>query len=121
MLNTEQLTEDVERARRALLGAVGGLSVAQGTFKPSGAEWSVVDVLEHLYLAELSGIAKIWAAVETDDGRRAHSGGLFFEFLVAAQNAMTTATPIATQIPIILPPAQMPGGPLPWASRLVHP
>jgi hypothetical protein len=46
---------------------------------------------------------------------------LFFEFLVAAQNAMTTATPIATQIPIILPPAQMPGGPLPWASRLVHP
>jgi hypothetical protein len=65
MLNSEQLTEDVERARRALLGAVGGLSVAQGTFKPSGAEWSVVDVLEHLYLAELSGIAKIWAAVET--------------------------------------------------------
>jgi hypothetical protein len=57
-----QLVESVEHARDAVIGAVRNLRPDQATFKPSPDEWSIVENIEHLYLAELSGLTKIWAA-----------------------------------------------------------
>ena len=61
----QHLVDAVERSRTALLAMVSALVVIQ---KPSPDEWSVAEILEHLYLAELGGITKIWAAL---DGVRA--------------------------------------------------
>lgn len=60
MLN--ELVESVERARGNVIGAVRDLRPDQATFKPSPDTWSIVENVEHLYLAELSGLTKIWAA-----------------------------------------------------------
>jgi len=58
------LVGDVEAARRRLLDAVGGLTDAQASFRPGEGRWNVLEVVEHLYLAELSGVSKIWAALD---------------------------------------------------------
>ena len=58
MTETDQLIQDVEQSRTALIAAVSSLTEAQGAFKPAEGHWSVAEVLEHLYLAELSGIAR---------------------------------------------------------------
>lgn len=57
-----ELVGAVERARDAVIHAVKGLRPDQATFKPSPDEWSIVENVEHLYLAEISGLTKIWAA-----------------------------------------------------------
>ncbi len=63
MDHAQELIQQVEQARRKFTGAVSALSDRQSTFKPAPDEWSVVEVVEHLYLAEISGVAKIWAAL----------------------------------------------------------
>ena len=55
------LVTSVEEARSAVLKAAAALTDEQGAFKPRDA-WSIAEILEHLYLAELSGVTKIWAA-----------------------------------------------------------
>ena len=62
MTEVEALILLVEDARGQLLYVVDGLSDEQAAFKPAPDQWSIVEVVEHLYLAELSGVAKIWAA-----------------------------------------------------------
>lgn len=57
-----ELVGSVERARNALIDTVANLRPDQATFKPSPDEWSIVENIEHLYLAEISGLTKIWAA-----------------------------------------------------------
>ena len=42
----------VERTRTALLESVADLRDDQGAFKPSAHEWSIAEILEHLFLAE---------------------------------------------------------------------
>jgi hypothetical protein len=64
MREVDDLTAAVERAREKLLGSVAGFSDAQAAFRPGEGQWSVLEVLEHLYLAEMSGVAKIWGALE---------------------------------------------------------
>jgi len=61
----DELVKQVELARAKFVGSVKLLNNAQAGFKPSAGEWSVVEVVEHLYLAELSGVAKIWAALNS--------------------------------------------------------
>jgi hypothetical protein len=61
------LVASVEKARSAVLNAAASLTDEQGAFKPRDA-WSIAEIIEHLYLAELSGVTKIWAAA---DGLRA--------------------------------------------------
>lgn len=59
----QQLVESVEHARDNLLASVATLTETQGAFQPSPDQWSVAQILEHLYLAELGGITKMWAAL----------------------------------------------------------
>jgi hypothetical protein len=56
------LVNSVERARDAVIDAVSNLRPDQATFKAAPDEWSIVENIEHLYLAEISGLTKIWAA-----------------------------------------------------------
>lgn len=56
------LVDSVEKARDRVIQEVRDLRSDQATFKPSPEEWSVVENIEHLYLAEISGLTKIWAA-----------------------------------------------------------
>jgi len=57
-----ELVDSVERARDSVVDAVKDLRPDQATFKPSPDTWSIAENVEHLYLAELSGLTKIWAA-----------------------------------------------------------
>jgi hypothetical protein len=111
------LVNSVERARDALVDAVRTLRPDQAAFKPSPDEWSVIENIEHLYLAELSGLTKIWAAArqvragtEWTEPRPNH--GKSIEDVVAATwKPKETAPGIAT--PHI-------GGPLEaWVSSLL--
>ena len=57
-----ELVDGVERARDSVIDAVKDLRPDQAAFKPSPDSWSIVENVEHLYLAEVSGVTKIWAA-----------------------------------------------------------
>jgi len=58
------LFSEVEAARARVLAAVDGLTHAQSSWKPAPDEWSIVENLEHLVLAEHSGVEKIYRALE---------------------------------------------------------
>ena len=59
-----QLVDSVERARDSIVNAVKDLRPDQATFKSSPDAWSITENVEHLYLAEVSGVTKIWAAAD---------------------------------------------------------
>lgn len=98
-----RLAEAVETARDALLATVASLSDAQASWKPAPDVWSVTENVEHLFLAELSGTTKIWAAREETHAGRGWIGelpnaGLPIEAIVAAtwrahEQAPAIATP----------------------------
>ena len=68
--NPISLVASVERARASVMEAASSLTDAQGAYQPDG-EWSVAEVVQHLYLAEVSGVSKIWTACENfRSGRR---------------------------------------------------
>ena len=102
MAEVNMLIQSVEQSRAALLRSVAGLSEAQATFKPGERQWSIVEVLEHLYLAELSGVAKIWAALESlRAGRgwaegRPNAGKRIEDIVAATWNPKEVAPPVAT-------------------------
>jgi len=54
-----ELVDGVERARDNVINAVKDLRPDQASFKPSPDTWSIVENVEHLYLAEVSGLTKI--------------------------------------------------------------
>jgi len=62
MAEISGLIQQVSTARSSLLQQVQGLSEGQAAFKPNQDSWSINEVLEHLVLAECSGVTKIWAA-----------------------------------------------------------
>ncbi|MEI6245563.1 MAG: DinB family protein [Acidobacteriota bacterium] len=102
MMNTTQLIADIERSREQLLQRVQGLSAETAARKPSASEWSVLDNVEHLYLAELSGVAKIWAALDALGqgqrwtGERPNDGKPIEAIIAATWQPKETAPPIAT-------------------------
>lgn len=59
-----QLVDDIERTRNRVIDAVKDLRPDQAAFKPTPETWSIVENIEHLYLAEISGVTKIWAAAD---------------------------------------------------------
>src|SRR5215469_13896066 len=61
---TTLLISDVASARLQVLQSVRRLSEHQAAFKPKQDCWSINEILEHLVLAELSGVSKVWAAAE---------------------------------------------------------
>jgi len=96
-----QLVGTVEAARGRLLDVVGGLTDAQGSFRVGEGQWSVLEVVEHLYLAEISGVSKIWAALDGVRAGRAPEAqpnqGLSIEAIVTATwRPKEVAPPIAT-------------------------
>lgn len=102
MAEVHTLIHAVERARAALMSSLAGLSDAQAAFKPPEGQWSVVEVLEHLYLAELSGVTKIWAALDAlRAGRgwaeaRPNRGKPIEDVVAATWKPKEVAPPIAT-------------------------
>lgn len=48
------LVNSVERARDGVIAVVADLRPDQAMFKASPDEWSIVENVEHLYLAEIS-------------------------------------------------------------------
>jgi hypothetical protein len=50
--------------RACLIQLVEGLSDVQSSYKPNDQTWSTNQYLEHLVLAEMSGVSKIWSAAE---------------------------------------------------------
>ena len=64
MTDLAELVAEVEGARRRVLAAVGGLTHAQASWKGDPGEWSIAESLEHLVLAEHSGVEKIYRALE---------------------------------------------------------
>lgn len=96
------LIASVERARASLVGAVAPLTDRQGAYKPSPDEWSIAEVLEHLYLAELGGITKIWAALNAVRSGERWTGplpnrGMSIEDVIAnTWKPQEAAPPVAT-------------------------
>lgn len=96
------LVQRVESARTALLQEVSDLRDDQGAFKPSPGEWSVAEILEHLLLAELGGITKIWSGlVELEAGRgwtgeRPHQGKSIEAIIATTWQPKEIAPPVAT-------------------------
>ena len=83
-------------------------------FKPSAQDWSIAEILEHLFHAELGGITKVWAALDELRSGKRWSGDLpnrgkhIDEVIAATWRPKETA-----------PPPAMPhwGGPLAaWTS-----
>ncbi|MBM3725699.1 MAG: DinB family protein [Acidobacteria bacterium] len=56
------LIRDVADARGRMLASVAGLTEDQASYRPSPDEWSIVENVEHIVLAEVSGVSKIWQA-----------------------------------------------------------
>jgi hypothetical protein len=111
-----ELVSSVERARDSIINAVKDLRPDQATFKPSPETWSIAENVEHLYLAEISGLTKIWAAAnEVRAGTqwtaaRPNHGQPIEVVVERTWKSQEIAPPIAT--PHI-------GGPLPaWISCL---
>jgi hypothetical protein len=104
MMNTEvsRLVAAVEKARSSVLDCIADLTETQAAFRPAEAEWSIVEIVEHLYLAELSGVTKMWAAVSDFRagarwvGGRPHHGKPIEEVVAETWNTKEVAPPIAT-------------------------
>lgn len=111
-----ELVGSVERARSALIDHVRHLRSDQGSFKPSPAEWSIAENIEHLYLAEISGLTKIWAATcQVRDGiawpgERPNHGKSIESVVATTWKSKEVAPGIAT--PHIFGPLQV------WISSL---
>jgi len=65
----------VGAARVRVVAAVTGLTGAEGEWKPDAETWSIGENVEHLVLAEYSGINRMWRAVEAV--RRGRGRGRF--------------------------------------------
>lgn len=58
-----ELVEDVRLARLRLAEAVMGLTEAEAAWRESADAWSIKDNVEHIVLAEQTGVNKIWTAL----------------------------------------------------------
>ena len=63
MSTVERLLHEVSSARERYLEALGEPSAAQAGFKPEPDAWSLVELTEHMTLAEQVGINGIWKAL----------------------------------------------------------
>lgn len=103
MNQTARLIRTVADSRSRVQQLVHGLSERQAAFKPTPDCWSINEILEHLVLAELVGVSKVWAAAEgVKSNHPAWSGehsnaGLSIEEVVARTwKEKEVAPPVAT-------------------------
>jgi hypothetical protein len=97
------LIKDTQAERRHLIHLVTPLSDSQTDFKPSPDVWSINQNLEHLVLAEVSGVSKIWAAAfgvrqgrPVWVGEHTNRGFHIDEIIARTWKPKETAPPIAT-------------------------
>ena len=97
------LIKEVETERTRLVSLVEQLTDEQATFKPLPEVWSVNEKLEHLVLAETSGVSKIWSAAEglrkmkpVWVGEHTNRGLLIEDVISRTWKAKEIAPPIAT-------------------------
>jgi len=64
VLDTASLIKRTAHERASLIGLVESLSEIQASYKPSPNIWSVNENLEHLALAEIYGVSRIWSAAD---------------------------------------------------------
>jgi hypothetical protein len=103
MQTAQELIHNVDEARRRVLAAVAVLTPAQAAFKPASDQWSVLENLEHLVLAEVSGVSKIWQAADSFragapvfTGEHTNRGLSIDEVVVRTWKSKEIAPPIAT-------------------------
>ena len=95
------LVASVEETRDAVVAAATAVSDEQAAFRPDGG-WSIAEVIEHLYRAELTGIARMWqasAGVRAGrrwDGALPHRGKRIEQVVEETWKAKETAPPAAT-------------------------
>ncbi len=96
--NVAQLIGAVAAARAQAILQVKGFTAQQAAFQPSEGEWSTLQILEHLVLAEVSGVSKIWQAAEDKSSQAENvNEGLSIEEIVARTwRPKESAPPIAT-------------------------
>lgn len=110
------LIDGIERTRDRLVDAVKDLRPDQAAFKPSSDTWSIVENVEHLYLAEISGVTKIWAAAN-----QARSGARWSDARPNDGQSIETVVERTWKAQEVAPPIATPhiGGPLSvWVSCL---
>ena len=86
-----------------MIRAVEGISPTQATFRPAPDEWNILENLEHIALAEYSGVSKIWAAIEgvrlgtpVFTGEHTNRGLGIEEIIARTWKPKEAAPPIAT-------------------------
>jgi hypothetical protein len=102
-MHTTALFQSVEDARARVLDQVRGLSGPQAAFKPDQNCWSITEIVEHLVLAESSGVTKIWAAADGVKsghpvwaGEHTNSGVSIDDVIARTWKPKEVAPPIAT-------------------------
>jgi hypothetical protein len=102
MTDTDQLIQEVEHSRAPLIAAVTGLTEAQGVFRPSEGQWSVAEVLEHLYFGGAVGHGEDLGSAQRPRGqqglvgRTTESGQVHRIDRAATWKAKEVAPPIVT-------------------------
>lgn len=59
-----RLLDDVVQARARVVDALDYTSVVQAAFKPTPDAWCMIDIVEHLTMAERSGTFGLWKALD---------------------------------------------------------
>ncbi len=103
MNDPASLIKQTQQERNRLIEVVEGLSDEQSNYKIRPDVWSVNEKLEHLVLAEVSGVSKIWSAAEGVRkgkpvwvGVHTNQGRSIEEIIARTWKPKETAPPIAT-------------------------
>jgi hypothetical protein len=108
------LVAHVAQARRQVVEATAGLGGDQEAFTPAEGEWSLPEILEHLFLAEQVGMNRIWQAAQaTRQGRPAWDGdlphrGRGIDEVIEETWAISSRGPISVRTTEDAPPAAVP-------------
>ena len=106
MRDIPELIAEAAASRRGVINAVSGLTAVQAGFRPTAEKWSLQEQVEHLVLAELSGLDFIWRAAEgLLGGTPVWSGDAVHEGLPVAEVVAKTWKPREKA-----PPGATPGG-----------
>src|ERR1700683_1860862 len=101
--NVGNLINEGRISRSRVLAAVDNLCPAQGAFKSAPDQWCTNEILEHLVLAEQSGITKMWLVADgARSGRPVWTGvhtnrGLSIDEVVEAGRLKKPRQPCALQ------------------------
>ncbi len=103
MRDVPELIAEAAASRLEVVNAVSGLTAAQAGFKPTAEQWSPQQQVEHLVLAELSGLDFMWRAADglrngtpVWSGEAVHKGVPIAEVIAKTWKPREKAPPGAT-------------------------